>query len=333
MALSDVLGPIRRRWYILLVGLLLAAGMGWATAVLAPSQYTARGLVMLLPSQLTTGPKGNPLLNLGGLELPARVLIAYYSSEPAKSDLEKFAPKAEVTVSMEESTRGPIIAVDVTDVTADGAMSVLQHVTDSIPENLARIQNSVNTAKQAAVGSMPLVLDNEAERDISGTVRLVLASVVAMLALTFFVLFSLDGIMLRPTTLDAEDSPEVDDNQIADETEIATGDSIPDARDEPGLIMTTESESPIIAKQGDPAPTPESAAPASEAHQDVALNGALKAANGTDFQHPSSVGSSSTATGPGALDFMGEDSPGEADSGSERVSSESDDTRTSRALA
>src|SRR6478736_4409102 len=150
MALSDVLGPLRRRWYLVLVGLLLAACSGWATAALAPSQYTTRGLVMLLPSALTTGPKGNALLNLGGLELPARVLIAYYSSEPAKSDLEQFAPKAVVEVTMEESTRGPIIAVDVKDATADGAMRVLHHVIDSIPENLARIQSEVGTAAQAA---------------------------------------------------------------------------------------------------------------------------------------------------------------------------------------
>lgn len=204
VALSDILGPIRRRWYILLIGLLLAGAAGWGTAVITPSQYTARGLVMLLPSALTTGQKGNPLLNLGGLELPARVLIAYYSSEPAQSDLEKFAPKAEVQVTMEESTRGPIIAVDVKDVTPDGAMRVLNHVTDSIPENLARIQTEVGTSKQAAIGSMPLVLDDEAKPDISQVVRLVLASVVATLALVFFVLFSVDGVILRRTNAEAD---------------------------------------------------------------------------------------------------------------------------------
>lgn len=211
MALSDVLRPIRRRWYILLIGLLLAAGVGWAVAVLAPSQYTARGLVMLLPSALTTGPKGNPLLSMGGLELPARILTAYYASEPAQSDLEKRAPRATVNVSIEESTRGPIIAVDVKDATPDGAMEVLHYVTESIPENLARIQSEVGTPKRAAIGSMPLVLDLEAERDSSIVVRLVVASVVAMLALTLFVLFLVDGILLRGADSSSGDDTVGDD--------------------------------------------------------------------------------------------------------------------------
>lgn len=152
---------------------------------------------MLLPSALTTGAKGNPLLNLGGLELPARVLIAYYSSEPAQSDIESFSPSAATQVSMEESTRGPIIAVDVKDSTPDGAIRVLHYVAESIPENLSRIQEEVGSPTRAAIGSMPLVLDVEAKRDSSLVVRLVVASVVAMLTLTFFVIFLLDGISMR----------------------------------------------------------------------------------------------------------------------------------------
>lgn len=197
MALSDILDPIRRRWYVLLLGLMLAGGLVWATWALAPAQYAARGLVMLLPSQETTGPKGNPLLNLGGLELPARVLVAYYASEPAQTDLARLAPKAEVQVSIEESTRGPIIAVDVTDVTPEGALFMLRHVADSIPENLARIQSEVGAAKASTVRSMPLVLDDEAIRDLNSTLRLMVAAGVAMLAITVFVAVSLDGILLR----------------------------------------------------------------------------------------------------------------------------------------
>lgn len=242
MAISDVLGPIRRRWYILLVGLVLAGCAGWAAGVFAPSQYTARGLVMLLPSPLTTGPKGNPLLNLGGLELPARVLIAYYSSEPAQSDLEKVAPKATVQVALEASTQGPIIAVDVKDATPDGAMSVLHYVTDSIPENLARIQQEVGTSKQAAVGSMPLVLDTEARRDSSLMVRLVVAAVLAVLALTFFLVFAVDGILVRRASVDADgdegpmasDTPDGGVRPTNDvvEVDVAVSDDGPAGREE-----------------------------------------------------------------------------------------------------
>lgn len=216
MVLSDVLGPIRRRWYILLVGLILAATAGWATALAAPAQYTARGLVILLPSSVATGPNGNPLLNLGGLDLPTRVLIAYYASEPVKDDLQRRAPKADVVVSVEESTRGPIIAVDVKDSTPDGALNVLSYVVDSIPETLARIQAEVGTSKSAAVRSMPLVLDTVAEPDRSVTIRLVVAATVAMLALTFFALFFVDGILVGRTAAKRSRANATDDALDAD---------------------------------------------------------------------------------------------------------------------
>lgn len=276
MALSDVLGPIRRRWYVLLLGLLLAGGLGWAAGTLAPSQYTARGLVMLLPSALTTGTKGNPLLNLGGLELPARVLIAYYSSEPAQAELAKLSPKAEVQVSMEESTRGPIIAVDVKDATPDGALSVLHYVTDSIPENLARIQSEVGTSRQAAIGSMPLVLDVEARPDISLTVRLVVASIVAVLALTFFVIFSLDGILLRRVDSDSGDDNGLPDGGRydskvspgrADVNESATGDRFDDHAEQ-ATEPASETPDPRSDSSSVPGSPPDRAAPSIDAPVD-----------------------------------------------------------------
>lgn len=204
MALSDAVAPLVRRWYIVLLGLILAGVLGWSAATLSPPKYTARGLVMILPSPESTGPKGNPLLNMSGLDLPARVLVAYYSSEPAQTDMAAFAPNSDIRVTMEEATRGPIIAIDVTDVTPSGAIQTLQHVAETIPPNLAQIQQSVGTPTRAAVGSKPLVLDTKAERDQSRTIQLVVAAVVAGLALTLLITYSIDGIVLRRAALKAE---------------------------------------------------------------------------------------------------------------------------------
>lgn len=208
MASSVGHNPITRRWYVVLVGLILTVALVWAARSMAPSQYSARGLVLVLPSRDVVGARGNPLLNLGGLELPTQVLVAYYGSEPAKAEIASFAPTATVQVTIETATNGPVMAVDVTDSTAAGTLRVLNHVVDSIPSNLARIQSNVGATGNAAIRSVPLVIDTEALPENGPRTRMVLAAAVLGLALTLVATFAFDGLALRRRTgAEAEELP------------------------------------------------------------------------------------------------------------------------------
>lgn len=186
-----------RRWYVVVVGLFLSAGLGWGAMGAVPAHYTARGLVMLLPSKDLLGARGNPLLNLGGLDLPARVLVAYYGSEPARSELATLAPNANVAVTIEQSTAGPIIAVDVADNNAQETLRVLDHVVGTIPENLTSIQASVGATGTAAIGSIPLVVDDATQRDYGVAIRVGIAAFLAGIVLTLLAAFAVDGLLLR----------------------------------------------------------------------------------------------------------------------------------------
>lgn len=215
MALADFLGALRRRWYLLLVGLLVTGALGYGALTTNPPTYAARGLVLLLPSKLTLKTSPNPLLDLDGLELPGRVLVAYYASADAQAQIAKAAPSAQVAVSIDDSTGGPVIAVDVNGATADGTLKALNYVVDSIPPNLARIQAQVGAPADSAVRSTPLVIDRHAQTKHTAQIRTTLAAMVAGVVITAVVVFGVDGIAFRrkrrklealPATEDEDDS-------------------------------------------------------------------------------------------------------------------------------
>ncbi len=193
----DVLRTLGRRWYVVLVGLLLTAGMVFGASAASPPKYDARALVLLLPSKADVGRGGNPLLQLSGLEQPASILAAYFSSAPARDDVAQLSSTAEYEVAIDSSTRGPVLSVDVSDETAEDTMKVLAYLLDRIPEELTRLQEDVDARRNAFVGSMVLTMDREPEVSLSGTIRLMIAALAVGLVGTGFGAVALDGFLRR----------------------------------------------------------------------------------------------------------------------------------------
>jgi hypothetical protein len=198
---------IRRRWYVVLVGLVATGMLGYAAYAVSPPEYKARGLVVLLPSASTVGLGGNPFLGLGNLELPAQVLVAYYSSASAQEDAAKVAPQAKIAVSMEDSTRGPVIAIDVQAPTAKAALDSLDYVSDSIPGTLDRLQREVGAPRSTDVRSLPLTLDGSAVPDRKSATRLAILAGLLGLSGTAFLAFAIDGLLMRRSELRRASAP------------------------------------------------------------------------------------------------------------------------------
>lgn len=197
MGLAAFLKVVRRRWYVLLLGLLLTVAVASGAAITTPPSYTARGLVLVLPSREVLKKSPNPLLDLDGLVLPTQVLVSYYASANVQAQLKKAAPTADVTVSLDDSTGGPIIAVDVSDPTSAGTIKTLNYVVGSIAPDLARIQAQMGAPPGSTLSSTPLVVDKTAQSDRKSQVRVTVAAAVAGLAVTAFLIFAVDGIALR----------------------------------------------------------------------------------------------------------------------------------------
>lgn len=200
----DVMRALGRRWYIVLLGLLLTAGLVFAAFRASPPEYHARGLVLLLPSESAVGKGGNPFLLLSGLEQPAGILVAYFSSAPAQSEVKAISPTAEYIVGIEDSTRGPVIAVDVTAKTPQETLGTLNHIVNQMPTELARLQQQVDAPENARIGSMSLSVDQKAQSDRAATLRTMIAALVIGLVVTALAGYALDSFLLRrrmPTKL------------------------------------------------------------------------------------------------------------------------------------
>jgi hypothetical protein len=197
MSWRDWTAALTRRWYVVLAGLMVTAALIGVSPILAPPEYSARGLVVLLPPREATREGGNPFLGLGGLDLPARILVAYYSSNSAQDAIVAVSPDAEVTVGIEESTRSPVIAIDVIDSSPEAALKTLNFVAETIPTNLARLQAEVSAPTDTRVTSMTLTMDERAEPDLSKLIRMLVAAGVGGLALTALLTFAVDGAARR----------------------------------------------------------------------------------------------------------------------------------------
>ena len=132
----EVLWALARRWYVVVVGLLLTGGLTYGAISASPPEYHARGLVLLLPSDAAVGKGGNPFLQLSGLEQPAGILVASFSSAPARAAVGQRSPTADYTVGIDDSTRGPVIAVDVTAASEPETMDTLTYLVERIPAEL-----------------------------------------------------------------------------------------------------------------------------------------------------------------------------------------------------
>ena len=191
----DVFRALGRRWYIVVTGLLMTVALALGAYQITPPNYTASGLILLLPSKTQIGPGGNPFLALSDLDQPAGILVAYFSGASAQADVKEKFPKAQYTVQISSSARGPIIEVDVTDKTSAETLGALDYITAQIPIELARLQTAVAAPANATITSMPLTIDGKAKADYSGTIRMVITAALVGLLITGLVAFAIDGLL------------------------------------------------------------------------------------------------------------------------------------------
>lgn len=193
----DILRALVRRWYLTLMGLAATVGLVFGAASLSPPEYTARGLILLLPGSNAVQAGGNPFLELGGLEQPGSIVVAYFASASAAEEIAEVSDTADFAVALDASTRGPVISVEVTDTTPAATISTLDFLMQRVPTELARLQSQVGAPAESVITSMPLVVDAEPEIDLSGTLRLAIAAGVLGLAATVALTFAIDAALQR----------------------------------------------------------------------------------------------------------------------------------------
>lgn len=199
MGWGQALRALRRRWYVLLVGIVATGALAYFAWVSTPPTYSAHGTELLLPPsvQVETGTK-NPLLELSGLDAPAALVIGQLDSQSVRELVTAFSAEAEYSVETDPSLRGPTVLVTMNDVSPEQALESLEYVLGMVPHVLASLQSGLAVPGTATVTSMRLATDNEPEPERSATLRALVLAAGVGIAGTIVVAVGLDAWILRP---------------------------------------------------------------------------------------------------------------------------------------
>lgn len=197
MYLSEILAGLRRRWWLVVVGVLLTA-LGSAYVVsLVPPEQVARASVLLVPPEVVVGDTGNPYLGLNGLQPAADVLARALNDGQGHADLAPPGGTGDFVVSRDTSSSGPVLVVEVTDTDPDSAIAMLDDVLAAMPDMLEQLQADVDAPTSSFIRMTVVTRDDIPEASSKTQIRALLVSVVGGLALTAFLTYAIDGLLVR----------------------------------------------------------------------------------------------------------------------------------------
>lgn len=165
MYVRDLLRSLVRRWYLVLVGLVLTAGLSFAVFSSAPISYETQASMLLLPPKSSVGSRGNPYLYLGGLGQAVEVLSARMNSDQVSRPVAVAHPDVEFSVAQDTTTTGPILLIKVTAPSEAEAMQVQGALVDLVPPALQDMQDGLSIPESSRIDLMTLVADSRAEPD------------------------------------------------------------------------------------------------------------------------------------------------------------------------
>lgn len=198
MYLAELIYAAGRRWYVLVAGLLLTAGVIVIALRLIPVTYDVKSSILLLPPQISveeTG--GNPFLSLGGLEVVAGVLGKSLSDTDS---VESIAPEdgtAEYTIQQDASVDGSVLEVSVSDRTAEGAFETLDAVQALAIERLKLLQDTVGATDDSQVRLMVITNNTVAVPNSAALGRTLIVLTAACLVLTLLLAVFVDAAVRR----------------------------------------------------------------------------------------------------------------------------------------
>ncbi|MHB1289797.1 hypothetical protein [Georgenia sp.] len=197
MQFSDLLAVIRRRWLVVVLGVVLTALLGFGATRLVPIEFEAKSSILVIPPTSTPNTGGNPYLALGGLQVVADVLARAMSDPSTVEEVTPPGGAAEFVVEPDASTSGPMLVVTTTDISPEGAVELLARVVELAPEKLSVLQSSVDAPPQTQLEIAVIAQDTEALPLYKGLIRALLVVVAAGLGLTAALTVAIDSLRRR----------------------------------------------------------------------------------------------------------------------------------------
>lgn len=223
--LNGVLGLVTRRWYLVIVGLLLTLPLSYQAAQMVSPTYTMKASVVLLAPTEVVGQGGNPYLAMGGLEAAVDVAAVSLSSDAVQQRLAETGALSSV-VERDGGTAAPMLLVTVEASTAGAAEEGIAVVLDAIPTTLATIQESAGVDDDQLIRSEVVAASERPLVSYKPQLRVGLVVAAAGMGATLVVTALLDSLLRRrrrTTPSDDESAPRLRVSEPVSETEEADG--------------------------------------------------------------------------------------------------------------
>lgn len=204
MPTSGLSAALRRRWYVVVAGLLVTACCGLLARQLVPVGYEARALVVLLPPVSLVGTGGNPYLALGGLDAAAAVAARAVLTDETVAAVARVSPGASFGVDPDLSTAGPVLLVLVEGETAAGTLAAVEVLLAALPKRLRDLQDQTGAPPETLITTTLVTKDAQATTVVKPQVRAFLVVGAGGAAATLLAAAALDGLLLRRRPEDPE---------------------------------------------------------------------------------------------------------------------------------
>ncbi len=195
MNLSDTLRGFAMRWYIVVIGLIIAGGLAVAAWMVVKPTYERTGSQLLVPGAGSFAPgTGNPFLNLAGLDQAADVVIGVMNSDAVAGRIMNQHPGTVVTVSRDWQSSGPTLLFTVTARSDAEAEQGLASISDQTTVVLDRLQNTEKIRGKYRMKVMPIAVDDHSTLSQKPRLRAAGAVGAAFAVLTVLLAALVDGL-------------------------------------------------------------------------------------------------------------------------------------------
>lgn len=195
MYFSDVIRGLLRRWYVLLIGFVLAGACAYVVFETVPVRFEANASMLLLPPDETVALQqqgSNPYLLLGGLEQALAVLTTRLNSQEVHED---FLPSAgEYGVSGDTTSGAAFLLITAQADSEQNALDLLAEVQDASEQQLTAMQEELGIVAPSSIVLMHVSADGTATALSSTRMQLALAVVGAGIVLTVIGAAAIEGL-------------------------------------------------------------------------------------------------------------------------------------------
>ena len=232
MRLKEFWATIGRRWYLVLVAILLSAGATVVAVEKVGPTYQVEGAALIFPptakverdAQAMT--VGNPYLALDGVTLARDIVIRSLTSKSVADQIAEQIPGSTFEATPDVTTNAPIINVTVEASSADDAAKTLTAVLGRIPEILTELQAGLDLDQTSVITSQPLIADTMPVVLHKDQIRAGVAVLAAALGLSLLMIGLLDGLLLGRKRAGRSGRP--DRSKAVDASEAIGADAVPE---------------------------------------------------------------------------------------------------------